>query len=83
VRNAEREGIVLQRDSASHTLRGTSGNGNSAIWVSDAILLEELIRGAEQLGVRRFAFWRLGQEDPAVWARLRDGKGAGKALEQR
>jgi spore germination protein YaaH len=70
-RNAERDGIVLQRDSASKTLRGTSGNGNSAIWVTDATLLAELIQGAERLGVRRFAFWRLGQEDPAVWGRLR------------
>jgi spore germination protein YaaH len=71
MRNAERDGIVLSRDPASRTLRGTSGNGNSAIWLTDATLLDELIRGAEPLGVRRFAFWRLGQEDPAVWRQLR------------
>jgi len=70
MRNAERDGILVRRDSGSRTLRGTSGNGNSAIWLTDATLLEELIRGAQQLGVSRFAFWRLGQEDPAIWQRL-------------
>jgi spore germination protein YaaH len=70
MRNAERDGILMRRDSASRTLRGTSMNGNSAIWLTDATLLEELIRDAERLGVRRFAFWRLGQEDPAVWTRV-------------
>jgi peptidoglycan-N-acetylglucosamine deacetylase len=68
-RIAQREGIPMTRDPASKTLRGTSANGSSAIWVTDAALLEELIAGAERLGVRRFAFWRLGQEDPAVWER--------------
>ena len=70
VRTAQREGIALTRDPASKTLRGTSSNGNSAIWLTDAVLLEELIRAAEQVGARRFAFWRLGQEDTAVWERL-------------
>lgn len=70
MRNADREGIVMRRDSASRTLRGTSGNSNSAVWLTDAALLEELIGAAERLGVRRFAFWRLGQEDPAVWERV-------------
>ena len=69
-RNAQRDGIVLSRDSATRTMRGTSGNGTSAIWLTDAILLEELMRGAEKLGVTRFAFWRLGQEDPAVWSKV-------------
>jgi spore germination protein YaaH len=70
-RNAERDRIVLQRDSVSRTLRGMSADGSSSIWVTDATLLAELMRSAERLGVRRFAFWRLGQEDPAVWSRLR------------
>jgi spore germination protein YaaH len=69
-RTAQRNGIRLSRDSASMTLRGTSANGNSAIWMTDAVLLDELVGRAEKLGVTRFAFWRLGQEDPAVWATL-------------
>jgi spore germination protein YaaH len=70
VRSAQREGIVMRRDSGSRTMHGTSGSGNAAIWLTDAALLEELIDGAERLGVTRFAFWRLGQEDPAVWSRI-------------
>jgi spore germination protein YaaH len=71
MQHASRDGIALNRDSASRTVRGTSGHGNSAIWVTDGVLLEELIQNAERLGVKRFAFWRLGQEDPAFWARLK------------
>ena len=68
IRHAKRDSIALTRDSASKTLRGVARNGASAIWVTDAALLEELMQGAGRLGVMRFAFWRLGQEDPAVWA---------------
>jgi peptidoglycan-N-acetylglucosamine deacetylase len=69
MRNARREAIALSRDSASRTMRGLGSNANSAIWLTDAALLDELIDGAGQLGVTRFALWRLGQEDPAVWER--------------
>jgi spore germination protein YaaH len=37
------------------------------LWVSDRGLLDKLVRDARQLGVRSFALWRLGLEDPAVW----------------
>lgn len=70
MRNAQRDGIAMSRDSASRTMRGSTSSGSSAIWLTDAALLEELMRGAEKLGVTRFAFWRLGQEDPAVWSKL-------------
>ena len=70
MRNADRDGILMRRDTGSRSMRGASGNGTSAIWLTDATLLEELIRGAEALGVRQFALWRLGQEDPAVWERV-------------
>ena len=65
VRYAERDAIRLSRDSASRTMRGRGEH--SAVWVTDAALLGELMEGVEKLGVTRFAFWRLGQEDPAVW----------------
>ena len=70
MRSAQRDGIQLTRDSASRTMRGASGNGGSAIWLTDAALLATLVEDAEKLGVTRFAFWRLGQEDPAAWERL-------------
>ena len=67
MRNAQRDGIAMSRDSASRTMRGTSGQGGSALWVTNAALLEELVRESAKTGVTRFALWRLGQEDPAVW----------------
>jgi spore germination protein YaaH len=68
LRNAQRDGIRMSRDSASRTMRGTSPT--SALWLTDAALLQELIAASETLGVTRFAFWRLGQEDPAVWSKV-------------
>ncbi|MGQ0714129.1 MAG: glycosyl hydrolase family 18 protein [Gemmatimonadaceae bacterium] len=67
---AERAGIVMRRDSASQAMRGTSTDGATSIWLTDAALLERLVRDVERLGVPRIAFWRLGQEDPAVWSRV-------------
>lgn len=58
--------IPLTRDHASATLHATSPEGWE-LWVSDRVLLETLVRGARQLGVRTFALWRLGLEDRAVW----------------
>ncbi|HEY1953509.1 MAG TPA: hypothetical protein VGG76_11970 [Gemmatimonadaceae bacterium] len=57
----------LTRDHASATLHAVSPEGWE-IWVSDEVLLENLIRDARQLGVTSFALWRLGLEDPAVWS---------------
>jgi spore germination protein YaaH len=55
----------LVRDPASATLH-VEGPTWSA-WVSDAVLLDSLVRGARRTGVTRFALWRLGLEDPRVW----------------
>jgi spore germination protein YaaH len=57
---------ALVRDHASETLHATSPEGWQ-LWVSDRVLLDTLVRDARQLGVRIFALWRLGLEDPAVW----------------
>lgn len=65
-RHAQVEGLPLERDAASGTLRAKR-DGRSDTWVTDAILLRQLMTLAERRGVRRFAFWRLGQEDPALW----------------
>lgn len=56
----------LQRDASSRFLRSRGANG-AEIWVSDAELLGTLVKQSQALGVNRFAIWRLGQEDPAVW----------------
>jgi spore germination protein YaaH len=39
--------------------------------VSDAELVRALIAEAGRSNVRRFALWRLGLEDPAVWEVLK------------
>jgi spore germination protein YaaH len=57
----------LTRDHASATLHAISPEGWE-VWVSDQVLLETLVREARELGVTTFALWRLGLEDPAVWA---------------
>jgi len=56
----------LRRDASSQTLRSRAANGDE-IWVADATLLSALINQAQSLGVNRFAIWRLGEEDPAIW----------------
>ncbi|HJP60432.1 MAG TPA: hypothetical protein VJ865_10545, partial [Gemmatimonadaceae bacterium] len=58
--------IPLTRDHASGTLHAISPEGWE-IWVADRALLATLVREARQLGVTRFALWRLGLEDPTVW----------------
>ncbi len=59
----------LRRDAASFTLRAQR-SPDWDLWVTDADLLRRLVSEAEQTGIRRFALWRLGQEDPAVWRAL-------------
>jgi spore germination protein YaaH len=68
--DAQREvaslGLTLDRDSASaslHYARPDSAQG----WVADAELLRMLMREGQDAGVHRFALWRLGLEDPAIW----------------
>ena len=56
----------LVRDHSSETLHASSAEGWE-LWVSDRGLLDRLVHDARQLGVRTFALWRLGLEDPAVW----------------
>ena len=62
-------GVALSRDSATRTLTARSQRGE--LWVTDAVLLRELLGHARALGVRRVALWRLGLEDPALWDVLR------------
>jgi spore germination protein YaaH len=56
----------VQRDAASQFLHSRARDG-SEIWVSDATLFRALVGECQSLGVHRFAIWRLGEEDPAMW----------------
>jgi spore germination protein YaaH len=68
-RDAAAAGVQLQRDTASSTLRATSP-GAWELWISDAGLVERLVREVRAEGVNTIALWRLGQEDPGVWSVL-------------
>ncbi|HEY8309666.1 MAG TPA: hypothetical protein VIG47_03885 [Gemmatimonadaceae bacterium] len=57
--------VSLQRDPSSNTLHAEA-NGWS-VWVSDAALLDSLVRAARRTGISKFALWRLGLEDPRIW----------------
>ncbi len=57
--------VALLRDPASATLHA-EGPGFS-VWVSDAVLLDSLVRAARRTGITKFALWRLGLEDPRLW----------------
>ena len=68
-RDAGEAGTELKRDPATASLRATSP-GSWDLWVSDAGLIDALIREVRAQGVGTIALWRLGQEDPAVWSVL-------------
>lgn len=57
--------VPLQRDPASSTLHAESDRWS--VWISDAVLLDSLVRGARRTGITKFGFWRLGLEDPRLW----------------
>lgn len=69
-RIAASAGAALTRDLQTSTLKATRPN-EWELWVTDATLLQELMRDASTAGVRRVSLWRLGQEDPAVWSSIR------------
>lgn len=66
VQLSEKSRAPLRRDSATYTLRSARPAGEE-VWATDAVLLTRLVHTVRALGVFRFAFWRLGQEDPAIW----------------
>ena len=57
--------VPLVRDPASSTLHAEAPGWN--VWVSDAVLLDSLVRAARRTGITKFALWRLGLEDPRIW----------------
>lgn len=68
-RLAETTHTPLTRDPASNSLHAVSAQGWE-MWISDSHLLDVLVQQSRRIGVRTFALWRLGLEDPAVWARI-------------
>lgn len=68
-RLARESGAAIGRDATSGSLRLQMGAGGEA-WLTDGLLLAEMVADARSLGVRTIALWRLGLEDPAVWTAL-------------
>jgi spore germination protein YaaH len=66
---ARKEGVAMKRDTATGTLRAKRGT-TWDMWITDTPLIQRLVRDARAAGVNTFAFWRLGQEDPALWKTL-------------
>ncbi|MDQ6718898.1 MAG: hypothetical protein M3Z17_11220 [Gemmatimonadota bacterium] len=67
-RLSETTNTPLTRDPASGSLHAVSPQGWE-IWMSDRGLLDTLVQQSRRIGVRSFALWRLGLEDPAIWDR--------------
>jgi len=72
-RDAAGANVQLQRGASTSTLRATSP-GAWDLWVSDAGLIDALMREVRAQGVGTIALWRLGQEDPAVWGVLANAR---------
>jgi spore germination protein YaaH len=65
---AARAGVSLARDAATQSLHARASNWD--MWMADAGTLRALVGIAQELGVNRFALWRLGREDQAIWGQL-------------
>lgn len=57
--------VSLARDAATQSLHARAANWD--MWMADAGTLRALVAIGQELGVHRFALWRLGREDPAIW----------------
>jgi peptidoglycan-N-acetylglucosamine deacetylase len=64
-RIAAAAGVSLARDAATQSLRARDANWD--MWMADSETLRTLVGIARELSVNRFALWRLGREDPAIW----------------
>lgn len=53
--------------------KATTPDGALEVWYENACSLGHKVDLARQLGLRGVALWRLGQEDPALYAAVRDG----------
>jgi len=60
-------GIVTDGLHEEPVLRFRSGAIDHEIWFQNAGSIRRRIQLAQQLGLRGFSAWRIGQEDPSVW----------------
>lgn len=67
-RVATQAGMSLARDAETQSLHARAADWD--LWMADAGTLRALVAVAHELGVNRFALWRLGREDPAIWGTI-------------
>lgn len=63
------DGHAFQRDPSTLTLHFKTPEAE--VWVEDAESLRRKMYVGHDMGIRRFALWRLGGEDPKVWEIIR------------
>jgi spore germination protein YaaH len=66
LRLAKTTNTPLVRDPGTGSLHAVSAQGWE-MWISDSLLLDSLVRESRRIGIRTFALWRLGLEDPGMW----------------
>lgn len=59
------QGLEIQRDPLTET--PWYSTEEETIWCEDAKSIEKKMEISWNMGIRRFAFWRLGGEDPEIW----------------
>jgi peptidoglycan-N-acetylglucosamine deacetylase len=70
--------IELERDSLNpHVTFTDDSNQRHDLWFLDAVTAFNQMRAANRLGVDAFALWRLGAEDPSLWAVWSDARRRG------
>lgn len=65
VEKAIAAGATLERDQNTGMIFYIQGN--EQVWCEDSVSISAKMRIGWRSGIRRFAFWRLGGEDPDIW----------------
>ena len=62
--------LVFDKASGNAGFAYEGDDGHHDVWILDAASAWNQLRAARALGVEQVALWRLGSEDPGVWAAL-------------
>ncbi len=69
LRPAINAGITIERDPITDT--PWYSNGGEVVWCEDSLSIKKKMGVSWSKGVRKFAFWRLGGEDPQIWPMIK------------
>jgi spore germination protein YaaH len=74
---AARSGARPERDQAGggEHFSYVAGDGAHVVWMSDAVAAARQMALARAAGAQAIAIWRLGTEDPRLWAETSTGQG--------